>query len=66
MKNYKVLLPENRPSLTATVKADKFVIERSGTLVFYVDKSKVNGKNDWHSVRAFNSAAWVEVWLEDE
>jgi hypothetical protein len=62
MKNYKVTTDTD----IITVKADKFVIEHFGTLVFYVDKSKINGKNDWQRVCAFNGQKWVEVLLEVE
>lgn len=67
MKNYKVLLRE-KPDKIVTVKADKYIIERRGTLAFYVDKYSGSGtvKVGVDGIRAFNSAAWREVWVEDE
>ena len=65
MKNYKVLLRDDK---IVTVKAEKYIIERRGTLAFYVDKYSGTGtvKVGLQGSRAFNNATWREVWVEDE
>ena len=65
MKNYKVLLRDDK---IVTVKADKYIIERRGTLTFYkVDKYSSSGSViSTEGIRAFNNATWAEVWVDDE
>ena len=56
MKTYKVQLK----TATVTIKADRYFIEKGGTLAFYA-----NLRGDEEGIRAFNRGTWHEVWLEN-